>query len=528
MDLVGRLRLGRLRVLDPSTDARDGPVSRIVLLLFAVGICVNLSFFLRCRAQPMMDFFLHAADVRYVSEWGSSDSPYAGIFERPDLLAANTLFYSLGGALAKVFNALTVARFLIGSMYVVGYPLAILYALRAFGRSAWGAILANALVFERFFVSGFAAELIGYPLALLAITLFYRLLRRPTLGRGAFLSVLLALLFLAHVFIFLWTGAVLALMSLVATPFALREGLRSFGRTAGCVALAIAPSLGLLARWILKSATRYQVATSTTETTYLKAPEAFSRVAEYVAFGKTSHEQVLLAWFLLLIGVAVALGRLERNRQPPVLELVCVATFFSYFFLPEHVRNESVVNMRQLNHAMWLTPALVTPVSARVSRLARYVVISGILLYSYARTSLWHDNLVGFEGEAKGMVDVLAHAPHGKRLLFPNLGMESNYVYADKAFWHAEAYYVACCDGLVWDVPAATDPNWWLRFRPGRRPVPYRELGPDWSLASPVWDNYDLVLVHDWRPSPRAQQAAQSAASLIGSSGDWQLWRKNP
>jgi hypothetical protein len=530
VDLIGRRLLDRLRALDPSTDPRDEPVSKVALLLFAVGVCVNLAFFMGCRAQPMMDFFLHAADVRYVSEWARSNSPYAGIFHSPDLLAANTLFYSLGGALAKVFNALAVARFLVGAMYVVGYPLVMLYSLRAFGHSAWGAVLANALVFERFFISGFAAELIGYPLALLAITLFYRLLRHATLRRTAPLAVLLALLFLAHSFVFFWTGAVLALTSVVVAPFVLREGLRSFGRTAGCVVLAIAPSLALCARWILVSGARYGVTKvgEPNQMTFLAAPEAFRRVAEYVAFGKSPHEQVLLEWFLLLIGVALALGRLERRRQPPVLELVCAATFFSYFLLPEHVRSETVVNMRQLNHAMWLTPALVGPVPARASRVARYVVVSGILLYSYARTSLWHETLVGFESEAHGLVDVLAKAPHGKRLDFPNLGMESSYIHADGAFRHAEAYYVACCEGVIWDVAAADDPYMWLRFNPGRRPVPERALGEDWPLSPWVWDYYDLVLVRSWHPSPLARQAAERAATLIATSGDWQLWRKNP
>ncbi len=477
----------------------------------------------------MMDFFMHAANVRYVSEWGPSDSPYSGLFERPDLLAANTLFYSLGGALARVFNPLSVARFLIGAMYIVGYPLVMLYALRAFGRSAWGAILANALVFERFFVSGFAAELIGYPLALLAITLFYRLLRRTTPGRVAFLAVLLSLVFLAHAFIFFWMGAVLASMSIAAVPFELRAGLRSLARTAGGVALAVAPALALCARWVLKSGERYGVAKAEpTQMTFLPAPEAFRRIADLVTFGKTPHEQMLLAWLLLLIGVALALGRLERNRQPPVLEMVCAATFFSYFILPEQVRNETVVNMRQLGHALWLTPVLVSPVSARASRLARYVVICGILVYSYARTSLWHQTLVGFASEARGMEQVLAQAPPGKRLDFPNLGMESSFIYDKMAFWHAEAYYVACCGGVIWDVPGAADPYWWLRFRPGRRPIPDRALGQDWSLSPKVWDYYDLVLVHAWRPSPVALRAAERDASLIAASGDWQLWGKRP
>jgi len=497
--------------------------------VFAVGICVNLSFFLRCRAQPMMDFFMHAAHVRYVAEWGRNDSLYAGLFERPDLLAANTLFYSVGGTLAKVFNPLAVARFLIGFLYIAGYPLVMLYSLRTFGRSIWGAVLANALVFERFYIAGFAAELIGYPLSLLAITLFYRLLRQATLARAAFLAMLLALVFLAHVFIFFWTGALLALMSIVVAPVALREGLGPFRRTAGCVVLAIAPSLALCARWVLKSIGRYTVGDSN-QTAYMQPPDAFRGIADYLAFGKTPDEQAFLACLLLLIGVAVALGRLERRRQPPVLELACVATFFSYFLLPAHVQNESVVNMRQLSHAMWLTPALVSPVSVRVSRLARYVVITGILLCSYARTSLWHRNLVGYAGEAQGLVDVLAKAPTRKRLLHPNFNTQSNFIYGSTAFWHAEGYYVACCGGLIWEVPGATDRHWWLHFRPDRTSIPVLpgQDGQDWSLAPGLWDNYDLVLVRGWRPSPAAMQGAESAASLIATSGDWQLWGKNP
>ncbi len=37
MSFIGRLRLDRLRALDPSTDPRDGPVSPVMLLLFALG-----------------------------------------------------------------------------------------------------------------------------------------------------------------------------------------------------------------------------------------------------------------------------------------------------------------------------------------------------------------------------------------------------------------------------------------------------------------------------------------------------------
>jgi hypothetical protein len=522
--LVGRL--------DPATHPAEGPISKPALFALVIGIGVNLFFFLKWRYQPMMDFPFHAAHVRYVAEWPRSDSVYREIFERPDLLSGNTLFYSLGALVAQVFNPLSASRFLVATMYVAGYPLAMLYSLRAFDRSAWGAVLANALVFERLYIAGFAAELIGFPLALLAFTLFYRLLGKATVRRALVLAVLLCAVFLAHSFIFIWTGVVLAAMSLVAVPFVLRGGLRSFGRTLACVLLAIAPALALMIRWTVRSSDRFGVRTmgGGAQAEYLEPPEMFRRIAELVAFGKKPGEQLLLACFLLLVGIAVALARLERRRSMPVLELVCVGTFFTYFLLPLHIRGEGVVCERQLDHAMWLTPALVGPVSARASRLARYVIIAGILVYSYARTSFWYRELVAFEGEARGLGDVMERAPPRLHLLFPHFNILSNHVYGNTEFWHTEGYYVADRGGLIYEVPGAEDPHWWLHFRPGRGTIPALpgQNSPEWPLAPGLWDNYDLVLVRGWQPSRAEEQAAESHASIIAASGEWELWRKNP
>ena len=161
-DIVQR-SLSRLKRWDPNTDPDAERVSWPVVVALLLGIVVNLSFFYRWRYQPMMDFPFHVAYAKYLATWGRSQSIYAGLFERPDLLSANTLVYSLGACLGKIFDVLSALRFLVASLYIVGLPLAALYALRTFGRSAWGAVLSNALVFNRFYTSGFVNELDRIP-----------------------------------------------------------------------------------------------------------------------------------------------------------------------------------------------------------------------------------------------------------------------------------------------------------------------------------------------------------------------------
>jgi hypothetical protein len=521
----------RLRRWDPNTDPTAEPLSTPALIAMIAGTAVNLFFFYAWRYQPMQDFPLHVACAKYVAEWGRNGSPYAGLFARPDLLAANTLIYSLGGYLAKVFDALSAVRFLIATMYIVLLPVAMLYALRTFGRSAWGAVLSTSLVFVRLYASGFANELIAFPLALLVLARFYALLKEPSRGGALGVAVGLCLVLLAHSFVFMWLGAVLAGLSAAALPSVLRRGLAYAGKTTACVVLSIAPSLALFARWYLRSSSRFGADAhgATFGPTFIDANEQFRRLTDFIAFSRGPEERAHLAWLILLVGVSVALSRLERRRAPPVLEIACVVTFFSYFLLPVHIASEGVVSKRELDHAMWLLPALATPVAARTSKLARWIVVAGILVYACASARYWHSQLVAFErDEAKGLATVLAAAPPGLRMHYPRINIESQY-FVTKTLWHVEGYYVAQSAGMIRDIPGADDPRWWLHFEPDRHGLPTLN-GQDtegWSQVPAIWDTYDLILLHRWRPTPEAMAAARAHATRIAQSGDWELWRTN-
>ena len=85
------------------------------------------------------------------------------------------------------------------------------------------------------------------------------------------------------------------------------------------------------------------------------------------------------------MGVAVA--RLHRYLRPPILELAFGLTAVSYFVLPEYLKGHDIIASRQLSIALWLTPAMVSPVPARVSRIGRGMVVALILIFT-ARTVL--------------------------------------------------------------------------------------------------------------------------------------------
>lgn len=529
--VIGQLLRRGARRWDPNTDRSAERVSKPALTFLLAGIVVNLYFFCHWRYQPMMDLPNHIAVARCVSEWGSSDSMYTDLFDRPDLLSANTLIYSVTAVLGKVIGLFSAMRFLVASLYIVGFPLAALYVLRVFGRSAWGAVLSNALVFSRFYEAGFVNELVGFPIALVMLAQFYLLLRKATVRRAIFLGLGWSVLFLIHAFVFLWLGAVLACMSIVALPVLMRRGSRRLGATALAVVLSVLPSLVLLVRWIARGGSHFGLGgKSGSIGAALDANEAFRRIQGYVTVSHSIQDGELLVWLLLLLGLSVALARLERRPSPPILEMVCVATFISYFFLPFSLGAEGVVAARQLRHAMWLAFAFATPVSRRTSRTARWAVITGILVYSYAQGATWYRLIAEWERtEAAGLATVLEAAPPGLRILYPALKLESSY-FEGKPLWHVDGYYMGAGGGLMRDVPGAKDPAWWLHYKPDRRGLPYLSGldTPDWSRVSGLWDSYDLVLVHDWNPSPEALRAANASATQVVRSGAWELWRKKP
>jgi hypothetical protein len=42
-----------------------------------------------------------------------------------------------------------------------------------------------------------------------------------------------------------------------------------------------------------------------------------------------------------------------------------------------------------------------------------------------------------------------------------------------------------------------------------------------------IWSNFDLVLIHGWRPPPSNEAEARERGELLAKSNRWELWRSH-
>ena len=418
-------------------------------------------------------------------------------------------------------------------------PLALLYALRVFGRSAWGALLAVPLVYNMCFCAGFANFLFAGPLVVLAVPFFYDALRDPSYQRLLPTATLFILVFLAHAHAYLWLGVLccgttLAMMaSGLTSDEPLRDRLHGAGTTAVAALACVAPSLLLFGHWYQRSfgharaAGGVLAATATAAegfgASYRTLRELFLYLPMYAMKVFVSDEDLaLLVLLAVLTLTALTVAQSHRYKMPPVLELCCAATLLSYFFLPENLAGHDVVASRQPSIALWFLPAFVCPVPMQVSRVGRAVVIGGIACVVFGWLEVWHDNLVRFQTEAAGLQEVLAAAPPRKRLHYVKMEPESEY-FTWKPFWHVDKFYMSDKFGTVPDTPGLLSTSA-IRYRDGIDIHRITDHADDWPQNPEIWDNFDLILIHDWTPADEDRDEAERRGRLLAKKGLWELW----
>lgn len=531
-----------LRRLDPNDDPTAEKLSIPALLVLAVAISISAWMYFRWRVQPMQDLGHHVAFSAIVADYGKAGSIYPAIYKPFDFLNTNSLLYSVAGNLGKILPT-TLAFRLTFSTYLIGVPLATLWALRVFGRSAWGAVLAVPACYNCSYVYGFANFLFAAPMAILAIPLFYRMIVRPTKWRVLGIAALLCALFLAHLHVFLWTGVLLFVFTIGGLVVSTRNTL--FGRQgtppwaiALTAAIAVIPSLLLCYRY-------YRRATSPAATDELALLEAANEtiipyadairpvskaLIDLQAYLELIHGEEDMRYFAALgvLGVGcVALARLDKWKRPPILELACMLTLGSYFVIPENWAGQAVIGSRQVGFAIWFAPALFTPVALRVSVLARSFAIASIVGLTWYLLSFWHTSLVAFEKtEAFGFDAMMRAAPPQKKMHYVN-GSPNSSVFILHAFWHIDKWYMAdkrgqCDENPAWATTQA------IRYRKGYPLHRVTAHGADWSSNPEIWDNYDLVLVRDWHPAARDLENANKHGRRLVKQGKWELWEKTP
>jgi hypothetical protein len=529
---------------DPNDDPDAEPLDVAPLLALALALGFSVWMYWRWKFQPMQDLGHHVGLTAVVTDYGRSGSLYPALYEAPSPLNANSFLYYVAGYLGKVTGVTNAIR-LCMTFYLVGVPLANLYALRVFGRSAWPAVLSVPFVYNMNYLGGFANLLFAAPFMVLTIPVFYLALTAPTRRRIVLSMFLLIITFMSHAHAWLWLGAVTFVITLgvfLAKVFERGLGWKARLWMPGKVALialaAALPSLLLFYRWYKWSFGEGKAEGAVTAVTVgadqnfgavFKPPAAlFTDFWNYALKIYADDADLVVLYKLGILGmIAVAFSRLHRFKKPPVLELVFALTVGSYFFMPEEIATNSVVGSRQLGTALWMfAAAVVTPVPARVSRMARYVVILGILYCAGDYLDSWYQHMVKFERtEANGIEYVLEQTPYRQRLHYVKLASDWSQVFKWRPVWHVDKYYMADRLGQVADNPAIVSTSS-IRYKTGVDPHRITAHAPDWSKWDEIWDNYELVLVRGWNPTKDQLDAANQRAVRIRKSGIFELWRK--
>lgn len=533
-----------LAKIDPCEDPDAEPLGLLPLIALTVALVYSLWLYWRFKFQPMQDVGHHVGLSAVVADWGRPGSMYTELYEWPNPLNANALLYTFAGYLGKIVPVTFAFR--VGmSFYLAGVPLANLYALRVFGRSAWPAVLAVPLVYNMNYVAGFANLLFAGPFFVLSLPLLHRLLERFTWKRFAAAAFTYVCVFLSHAHVFLWAGALGATLTLATYFYRLFERDRTWlerikgaWKAAGVSLLTVTPSLLLFARWYDwafgsgKADGAVQTVTTGLDQgfgAYFKPAQAlWHDLGMYALKLYITDEDLNLMWKLgLLVSVAVAFARYAKWKKPPVMEIAFALTVGSYFVLPEAIDSNPVVGSRQMGIALWLLPAIVVPLPAKVSRFARWIVILGSLIFVRQFFIAWVQHLVKFEHtEAAGLEWVLDAAPKRQHLHLVKIMNDYSTVFTWRPNWHVEKYYMADKLGQVADNPAIVSTSS-IRYKKGIDPHRITGHGPDWASWANLWEWNELVLVHGWVPTPDQLTEAKKHGRRIRKEGDWELWRRH-
>lgn len=525
--------------LDPNDDPRAEPLTPLAVLVVVALTAASTAMYLRWKIQPMQDLGHHLAMTAVVTDYGRAGSLYPAIYHPFDPLNTNSLLYTVAGYGGRLVGASWAFRLAMAT-YLAGVPLANLYALRVFGRSPWGAALSVPLVYNMSYVFGFANFLFAAPLFVLAIPAFHRLLTRPSWRRLAWATLLVTLVFLAHVHVFLWLGVLLVGVTLAAFARSLARGASPHEVRPHWVALAslaaVTPGLALFARWYarvqappaadeLVTFHAEPVSMASLRAAQKSVAQLFTDLPAYLrlfAKGEADHRFFLMA--ALLAAAALVLTHGAKRKHPPVLELCALASIASYFVLPEHAAGQAVIGSRQLGVGAWLAAALVSPPDVRRAPVMRRVLVGATIALSAWFLATWRRELVAFQREeARGLEEVLAHAPPRQRLHYVNIGPESQH-FNLRSFWHIEKWYMVdrygqCNENPAFGVMSAV--RYRKEYELHRIPVHTNA----WPRVDEIWSSFDLVLVHRWHPTAADLSVAVSRGERLAQSGDWQLWR---
>ena len=331
-----------------------------------------------------------------------------------------------------------------------------------------------------------------------------RYFERPTLGRGALLTVTCLALFYSHIFPFAVFGLGFALMFPWSRP---QTWLRA--------AAPVAPALAVLLWWVTLTEAGRLVLGAVTESAHDATQPLDAAVADAHnwltnVFHDTSDEFIFIATGIVaLLAVALSQGEREHGvktvtRLYALLPIVCVILYFN-----TTLSHGYIWLIAQRFPILFLMTAI--PLIRMPSGLRGAAVTAGALGLAVASTVNTCTHFIKFQREEVGdFDDALAAIPpdsHVCALIYDKGSAITNHTLVP--FIHFGSYYQAQKGGVVMFTFAGYA-HWPFAFRPDRLPPEGEsarlrwEWTPEQVSMSEVYPYYDYVLTRGsgFRPGP--------------------------
>ena len=494
---------------------------------------------------PGQDYHYHVMSAALTARVWSGDAFYDALYVPVNPLDSNTLLYTLLFPLEKLLTPVDAMRVGFSVLYFVGYPVSCVVALRVLRRPLWGALLAFPLMFVKGWSGGgYLPFVASAPLMIVTFALLHRVLdpvrssapsRRLLLGTAALAS----LLFLAHAHVFAWTLGTFALLTVLVLvrglavdglrdpALALRAALRLALRMLAVVAVPV----GLAAWWYLRKQSGALAAVGPTTSVVLNDSWT-GRVGGALAFlvHARGDREFLYAGAVVVLCTTVLLflPRATADRVPS-FEIGFVLALVTFLVFPISV-NAQGLSSRQFDLAIWLLPCIVYPRAAKGLPVRHVLVVAAFAALAVVRLSMVARHLRDTRAELGGLYALTKECPTvaDAELAYVSMTMESESWLAPTFHHDAETLAASChLDTPIYDAriyPYNLAP---IRYR-GAPPAPPKLLHDDqtWYLHGGLWDAYEYVLVHAWKPTPEQLARANDFGERIRLEGEWELWQR--
>lgn len=451
--------------------------------------------------MPMVDIPQHAAQLAIGQHWDDPAYGYHDIYQ-VNQLVNHVAAYAVVHMLAAI---LPLAAAIKGSLtlFVWALPASVLFLLRATGGDRRWAILCFPLAYGFCTYWGFLNYVLAIPLGVLLVGQAARYALQPSKPSALGLFALSGALFVSHVLVLAFAGAVAGAIVLA----------RSAGWRAKVMgAAALAAVLPVVAVWWAA----VQQATPPAETgTKTALSLGLSRLYDLLSYQVGIEPSVpsALTGGLLLAGPFLLGARPAREwwRWIP-----CVMSVLAVMFVPLHALGVAFLYGR---FAIFVLPSLLFALEPGPSPLRGSGGWVSVLVALQLLTVVW--TFRAFDDESAGLHEVLDRLPPHKRVLYFDTERQSAASFG-WAYLHFGSYYQVERGGPVDFSFAKFFPN---RYRYKDEQRPHLPDDIEWFPLSFRWaqhggNRYDFILVKGGIPRVWFPPEVP-AVGIVARSGPW-------